>query len=45
VFKPDKTSKKHFLGGGAFGDVFLGFALENNFQHVAIKKIALKSLK
>ena len=45
VFKPDKTSKKHFLGGGAFGDVFKGFALERNYQPVAVKRITLKSLK
>ncbi len=45
VFKPDKTSKKHFLGKGAFGDVFKGFALERNYQPVAVKRITLNSLK
>ena len=45
VFKPDKTDKNHYLGGGAFGDVFKGFALERNNEPVAVKKIALNTLK
>ena len=31
VFKPDITDPKHYLGGGAFGEVFKGFALERNY--------------
>ena len=45
MFKPDKTDKKHYLGEGAFGSVFKGFALERNYQPVAVKVISLAHLK
>ena len=39
------TDKYHFLGKGAFGDVYKGFALERNYETVAIKKISLQAFK
>lgn len=45
VFKPDKTDKKHFLGNGAFGSVYRGFALERDYEEVAVKLISLQKLK
>lgn len=45
IFKPDTTSKDHYLGGGAFGQVFKGFSLERNYQPVAVKRMSLRTLK
>ena len=43
VFKPDKLDKKHYLGGGAFGQVYKGYHTKTK-KEVAVKVVAMSSL-
>ena len=42
-FKPDEFDKKHFLGGGAFGKVYLGYHTKTK-KEVAVKVIPMSSM-
>ena len=45
VFKPDQLDPEHHLGGGAFGQVYKGFAIDMNYKSVAVKMVPLRGLK